>query len=1523
MGNMKSSTKIVFLIIALPVSILIMMSAIADPVIDIDDSNIFDEDSNICTANKDKLNAVIFPCNVSVMGAKDIVQYVNLTWTGKHDEYTSWVFIYDQPLKDYRIYQRIYTHKPNETVAETYRYWHDITDNVQMIGTNKLDRGWIYYNIKNELMYPNKTYELMWVYTPYNLDKQGTWRVLTKNPSKTVRKAVQDKKYMFIDPWWKAVSNDTSTVILYRLDNATSTVVRDETGRYNGTLSDVKYWTTDSKFGNSAVNFTGSGYISVPGGFRNLPSGTVELWVNLKSYMGDVQNIIYKETGIAATISVMGINTDGTFYGSHDNSITKVTSVNRIPFDAWTHIAWTWNGSHQMVHIDGVQNNIITSTDGVVNDGDTWVRISELGNNAWDMNATIDEFRISNVARNYTSIKILRPLNISHETMKIHFNITARINLSIAYVELNGTNHTMTNQSGEWQYTNDTLNSGSQQAIFWANTSSDGNWLKNTRWFSVSAYIDVTPPNASMNSTSSKFAGTSVSHNLMWEDWNKTLKNNMSGYIFSFCNGTWNGTNCNIMPDYYNNVTLYYNMTNVLTLERHSESAGADNDSIYGTGGYHIKRFNKTGYALLQTSNQARHNGTNADQLNGLEIWNNGTEDLLHFGASNADGFDSYIKIYRTENLAYVGERELKQYTLGSPEWGTEGCSHNGSMWFCSYYSSGEWGSEGGQCQGLQGDFCLMGYNNTWNFTRTYPIPTNTGGAGGGVNWIGDYLYLAKGKSSACPAGTKSKFDILEFNATKTGFLYVDTICLDWDASNDDFGKDLVNEEIWIAGYPGGSDDIYRANISSKITEGWVNDTWVEFTGTPFSGWSNVTKTTNSTVGAVIAWKIYANDTSGNWNVSSTYTYTTISSGVADTTPPKINIFEPTNKSYYNSSITLNWTTNENLNFAEYSLNNGKNITLLDAYTGINYDVNVMPEDEYHTRGLHVNGSGIWVTFYDYGSSPYESKVRQYHLNGTYANFEVNLSLDYITDISMNGSNIFYTSHTASGLIAKYDMQGNLIDSKTNGGVIGYGYGIANNGTDVFTIDMLYNRVDILDLNLDNARAAFSLNIKNGNPLGMTIENNYIYIGDNTDKCIYNYSITGAFHGKVFNATNNTLIYGVAINASYFFVSEDTINDRIHVYLRNNIVTNTTINATVGTNSIKIWINDTSGNMNSSTIWFTYKNFSTTTVNTTAAGWTNYTYSATGKTSELFNITVVNRGQSLNILNLSVTNKTGTADGFGLNTTNFSVTWTPNRVHTLNNNSNVLINITSNSATLNTTFYGNITLTMEDGSILNITVQATYSSAGSGNANIKTPSSISISIDTSQTSPHILYLNNTGNYNLTACNLSLSSTTGTGTFNISNFTISNVTTIVSLFTFTPGAAGSDAGANIFLRCVANVLGGIDTDNIPVSIAVSESGGTSGTSPGGGGGIIDILLPPLGLQPGLLAENWFFTSRLFGPLTAFHLMMLAGLFSIPSYRKLKKRPLSRNDKLLMVMLTIIILVAIGSTSLQAISELEVF
>jgi hypothetical protein len=57
--------------------------------------------------------------------------------------------------------------------------------------------------------------------------------------------------------------------------------------------------------------------------------------------------------------------------------------------------------------------------------------------------------------------------------------------------------------------------------------------------------------------------------------------------------------------------------------------------------------------------------------------------------------------------------------------------------------------------------------------------------------------------------------------------------------------------------------------FSTNNTGEWKNDSWVTLTGK--TGWSNITKTLNSNVGSIIAWKVYANDSNNEWTVSEEY----------------------------------------------------------------------------------------------------------------------------------------------------------------------------------------------------------------------------------------------------------------------------------------------------------------------------------------------------------------------------------------------------------------------------------------------------------------------------------------------------------------------------------------------------------------------------------------------------------------------------------------------------------------------------
>jgi hypothetical protein len=111
------------------------------------------------------------------------------------------------------------------------------------------------------------------------------------------------------------------------------------------------------------------------------------------------------------------------------------------------------------------------------------------------------------------------------------------------------------------------------------------------------------------------------------------------------------------------------------------------------------------------------------------------------------------------------------------------------------------------------------------------------------------------------------------------------------------------------------TDDTALAGYIFSFANGsatFVNDSWVAMTG--ISNWSNVTKGVNTTIGSTIQWKVYANDSSDNKNVTSTFSYTTTSAG--DSTAPKfqnigVNNTNPAISDYVLFSV--NWTDDTDL----------------------------------------------------------------------------------------------------------------------------------------------------------------------------------------------------------------------------------------------------------------------------------------------------------------------------------------------------------------------------------------------------------------------------------------------------------------------------------------------------------------------------------------------------------------------------------------------------------------------------------
>ena len=167
-------------------------------------------------------------------------------------------------------------------------------------------------------------------------------------------------------------------------------------------------------------------------------------------------------------------------------------------------------------------------------------------------------------------------------------------------------------------------------------------------------------------------------------------------------------------------------------------------------------------------------------------------------------------------------------------------------------------------------------YANNWNTTnqtgtRIYSIGTQIGGN----YWTNS---TGNGYSDTCTDSNIDGFCDDYYNLTNGNIDWLPLISTA-DVSSPIYSDNSTNSTIHNTMIKHSLKWQDNINLSGYIfsfdngTGSFTNDSWVSMTGT--LNWSNITKMVNSTVGSTIRWKVYANDSSNNWNTSETYTYNT------------------------------------------------------------------------------------------------------------------------------------------------------------------------------------------------------------------------------------------------------------------------------------------------------------------------------------------------------------------------------------------------------------------------------------------------------------------------------------------------------------------------------------------------------------------------------------------------------------------------------------------------------------------------
>lgn len=452
--------------------------------------------------------------------------------------------------------------------------------------------------------------------------------------------------------------------------------------------------------------------------------------------------------------------------------------------------------------------------------------------------------------------------------------------------------------------------------------------------------------------------------------------------------------------------------------------------------------------------------------------------------------------------------------------------------------------------------------------------------------------------------------------------------------------------------------------IDLDVSANEVVDTWWY----SLNSGSNITFNPNTTITGIQGQNnitIYANDTIGNDNSSIVYFF-------IDSIPPTITIVTPTNNTYCDETeLNLNWSVNEILNNAVYSLNGGINSST------------IFIKHNYYTKKLiSVDALTDIISDSDYiYSSSEDSKIYIYYKNNLTLKDFVNCTIGqrmktvYVDDLYLYGGSsdnkiyIWYKNNlsllknmTTTGTIFSvyadndYIYGANYIDGFVIWNKTSFELNTILNGDyarDVYADDTyIYGSTDLIDEQIKiwyKNNKTSRLNISLGSTTGTyTIQTdiNYLYAGTTmgnllvynlTDFSLYqNITNTTANLGTIYiddiyiyggsddeilyiwNKTDYELLntktesgYDLrSVYADSSYIYGVNTNGKLLLWHKGKSPTNITIDIIDGYNNLIIYANDTYGNENSTTVNFMNLNTSI-----------NRVYSSSNQRYLTFNVT--------------------------------------------------------------------------------------------------------------------------------------------------------------------------------------------------------------------------------------------------------------------------------------------------------------
>lgn len=545
--------------------------------------------------------------------------------------------------------------------------------------------------------------------------------------------------------------------------------------------------------------------------------------------------------------------------------------------------------------------------------------------------------------------------------------------------------------------------------------------------------------------------------------------------------------------------------------------------------------------------------------------------------------------------------------------------------------------------------------------------------------------------------------------------------------------------------------------------------------------------------------------------------------------------------------------------YMPYSDNNTfTNITIASCATGLYFNT----ADLNKVTNFTISGSDDDAPF---GGALYIYDNAGPSLNNTFINGNVSYNAIGVSIIGSDYNsftNINSTDNVAGVFFvgdSDYNTYNNsYIRDNTASDLIIIKGGIYTYGSFTGTGNVLYNNVLNNTINLGgfgtslslNTTKATATNIKGGVSIGgnwwtNSTSNGYSDVcvdSTNDDICDFAYTISGSTdylpltnstytginivitspYNTTYSQSNRTVWLNVTTAANSAPVSTWWYNNGNGTNIT--FTPNVTYYPSTGSNCLIVWANDSIGETNSSSICWSYYNWSSVTVVVNTTGYTNYTYSTSPGISEVFNLTFTTaNGESSPTVSFSLSGDLANASRFIVAYEN-----NPLLVNSASNNS--FVNITANSSIAIGTYSGyiiwlNQNVTTNNGTIqVNITVAAQAAVIKF----INTSWNIAFTAGSSQSLSFAFW--NKGNYNASHCNITYSGAASVD-FSSSDFTVTNATNATVIANWSGSSALSES-AFVTITCAATAGGGITTDSLSGIVIITAAGGG-----GGGGGYV--------------------------------------------------------------------------------------